>query len=120
MQKEIDDRVDAVREIWDDPLQGEDHAQGAAGAPARRSGTRPSTELKRLEADVADLEQKMAPYVAYVTGEPFTIREYFQNDAERRLYAYNRWVMEDLQPQAGSRGDRGGAPARPRSPTSTG
>jgi len=98
VQQEIDRRVAAVREIWDDPAKvtitrkGQlDHALGRWEANL--------AELKRLDADVSDLEAKIAPYVAYATGEPITIREYFKDEKERRLLAYNRWVMEVYNPR---------------------
>ncbi len=98
VQKEIDRRVDVAREIWNDPLSVKISRKG----PLKRlldEWDRTIAELKQLDADVADLESAIAPYTTYVTGEPFTIREYALNGSEAKLQAYNRWVMEVYNPK---------------------
>ena len=98
VQQEIDERVARVREVWDDDFQVKINRKGPL---ARLLGEWDAalTELQELEEDVGELEQTMAPYVAYATGEPFTVREYFKNDGERKLFAYNRWVMGTYNPK---------------------
>jgi hypothetical protein len=98
VQQEIDERVARVREVWDDDYKVKISRKGPL---ARLLGKWDAAlaELKRLEADVGELEQTMAPYLAYATGEPFSVREYFKNDGERKLFAYNRWVMGTYNPK---------------------
>jgi uncharacterized protein YkwD len=98
VQKEIDDRVALVREIWEDPLSVKVSRKGPL-EKAFEQWDEALAGLKRLEEDVLPLEARMAEYAAFATGEAFTIQEFFLNDAERRLLEYNRWVMETFNPQ---------------------
>ncbi|MHC5009588.1 MAG: CAP domain-containing protein [Planctomycetota bacterium] len=97
VQNEIDARTERIREIWDDPLRVKISRKGTL-ARALDAWDTIIAELERLDVDVSKYRAEMEPYTAYVTGEPITIREYFRNEAERKLFAYNRWVMETYNP----------------------
>ncbi len=98
VQQEIDERVARVREVWDDGYKVKITRKGPLGRLLDK-WDEALAELKRLETDVTELEKEIAPYVTYVTGEPVTVREYFRNDRERKLFAYNRWVLEVYNPK---------------------
>lgn len=94
VQGEIDRRVALVREIWDDPARVKISRTRALGHQFDLWESA-LAELRLLDADaVRPLLTKMAPYAAYATGEPITIREFFVDGRERNLLEYNRWVME--------------------------
>ncbi len=97
VQKEIDRRVAAAREIWDDPFKVMLHRKDAFGR-LLDDWDRTLGELRAEGDDVSDLEARMKPISDYVTDTPITIHEFWKDDAERALLAYNRWVMDVYNP----------------------
>jgi uncharacterized protein YkwD len=98
VQNEIDKRVAAVREVWDDEKTKARVARtGSLGQTLDRWDAI-LAELGRQKQATTDLEEAMAPYLVYATGESIGIRQFFRNRFERDLLAYNRWVMETRNP----------------------
>ena len=97
VQGEIDKRTAHAREIWDNPYSVTLKRDGKLGKHLT-AFDKVVEELQIKKVDTTDIEKAMAPYAMYVTGEPITIRTYYRDDAEKQLFAYNRWVMETYNP----------------------
>jgi uncharacterized protein YkwD len=97
VQEEIGRRTARVAEIWNDMTRVKVSRSRTLGA-ALDAWDGALAELKRLGADVQDLEKQVEPYAIYVTDEAMGIREFYVSEAEKRWFAYNRWVMEVYNP----------------------
>jgi hypothetical protein len=97
VQKEIDRRVAAVREIWEDGAKARVSRSGNLGK-SLEEWDRILADLKAARQDTSDLEARMRPWASYATGDTFTVRTFFLDEREQTLLAYNRWVMEEYNP----------------------
>jgi len=97
VQDEVDRRTALVKEVWDNPLQVRIKRAGQL-AKHLDAWDQILVELQAKGVDVAELRTKIEPYTLYVTDEPIGLREYFADNAERDLLAYNRWVMTAYNP----------------------
>jgi hypothetical protein len=92
VQREVDARIAAVKVVWDDALKVNvkpDAALEALLAEAKSAGE----EIRRLGVDPSDFEKAIASLTMYV-GQNLGVREYFVDERERDLLAYDRKVME--------------------------
>ncbi len=97
VQKEIDRRVALVREVWDDPFKFDLAREGRLGR-VFDEWDEVVGEIRALKVDTSELAKRIAPIAAYVGQGPTTIRTFWLNDAEKRLFAYNDWVMQTYNP----------------------
>ncbi|MFQ5843641.1 MAG: CAP domain-containing protein, partial [Planctomycetota bacterium] len=93
VQREVDTRVDAVRELWDDRT-----VLSIKGSPKLRSALdrfdEAAKELGRRLVDVSEAVDEVAFLRSYV-GKKFTVRTFFRTPEERELLEYSREVMAD-------------------------
>ncbi|MFM8979552.1 MAG: CAP domain-containing protein [Planctomycetia bacterium] len=97
VQDEIDRRVAAVRELW----EGEESFKLARSGPAGRMADEAEAALAELEAKgrrQPDLRKALAQVAPYLTGETIRLKDFWRDEAERKLMAYNRWVMQVYNP----------------------
>ncbi len=92
VQSEVDGRVAAVREIWDDPRK--------VSVKKSRSLTKTLEKFdqaaRELDKRLVDVEKEVA-HVAFLrayVGHKFTIRTFFRDADEMRLLLYSKEVME--------------------------
>jgi hypothetical protein len=93
---EVVKRTKAVREIWDEAGT----VRIPAGGELKKHVDRHAAVVAELESkgvDVSALRDAMAPYALYV-GETLSIRTFFRDAEEKRLLAYDRWVMDVYNP----------------------
>jgi hypothetical protein len=103
VQREIDRRIEAVYEAWNDPFSVNVLGKGAVTreTPVGKMIERHEAICVELEGkgkDVTDLRAAMAPLALYATDEPLTVRTYFKDPDEKALLAYNKWVLEVYNP----------------------
>jgi uncharacterized protein YkwD len=97
VQTEIDERIKAVEEIWND----ETSAHPGKVPAVRNLLARHSQVLGALREagrDTAPLEEAVRPYRLHSTADPLTVRTYFRDEEERDRLEYNRWVMTQHNP----------------------
>lgn len=97
VQSEVDRRVALVRELWD----GEDSVRLSRSGQLARHVDEVAAAVKELAAagrDTAALSEGLAGVERYLTGETLRLRDFALNDAEQKLLAYNRWVMQVYNP----------------------
>lgn len=97
VQNEIDGRIKAVKEIWDDELHVKIDRAGKLGK-LLDAWDAALQELEIKKVPVADLRRKMAAYAMYVTGRVLNVRDFYRTPEEKELFAYNRWVLDVYNP----------------------
>lgn len=92
VQKEVGDRVDAVREIWNDPmtvnLKTDSTTKGILEDIAETN-----RELAELGVGTADFEREIRRLTVYL-DHTFTVRDFFVDEVDRSVIDYSRKVME--------------------------
>ncbi|MFB3065954.1 MAG: CAP domain-containing protein, partial [Planctomycetota bacterium] len=93
VQREVDARVDAVREVWDDSYSVTIKLTPELKR-ALEQFDQAAKELTRRIVDVEEAVEDVAFRRAYL-GQKFNVRNFFRTPVERELLAYSREVMED-------------------------
>lgn len=97
VQAEIDRRVAAVRELW----EGDESFKITRTGPTGRMADEVEAALAELEAKgrrQPALRAALAQVAPYLTGETIRLRDFWRDEAERKLMDYNRWVMQVYNP----------------------
>jgi len=92
VQQEVDRRVEAVRELWDDPLL----VSIKAGSEITKALERFDHAVAELEKRLVDVEEKKVEvdFLRAYSGQRFTVRTFFRNADELELLRYGDEVME--------------------------
>jgi uncharacterized protein YkwD len=92
VQKEVDKRVDAVREVWNNAFTTTLKEEAGTKSILADIG-RVDAELAKLGIDTSGFEAKVAGLTRYL-GQTFTVRNFYLDDAERDLFVYDDRVMD--------------------------
>ncbi len=97
VQREINRRVDLVRNIWNTNLSVTIKRKGRV-KKIMDQWDATLTEYESLGQSTKKLKKSMAPYSVYVTERPITVRSYFYSAKERAMREYSHWVMTKYNP----------------------
>ncbi|MHC4955776.1 MAG: FHA domain-containing protein [Planctomycetota bacterium] len=92
VQKEVDHRVEAVEEVWNDPAQVKVSASDSLKRTLKKFDEA-ATELDKRYVDVEEQVAEIAFIRAYF-GQKFTIQTLFRSPEEKDLLDYSVEVME--------------------------
>ncbi len=93
LQRIVDRRVAAVREIWDDPRVATLEPQSGIGETLR-SLQRLIDDLERLGESAGDLRAHAGILPLYWYVREVGIRDYFRSEEESRKQQYDLWVAD--------------------------
>ena len=93
VQQEVDRRVAAVREIWDDRAKVRTKADSGAAAILKEFDES-AAKLKSLGAEPTPEEGEVARFRKYLDAD-LDVRSYFLGDEEQAAFAWNAGVMKE-------------------------